>query len=88
MTVRELVDALLKLPQDTRVLVNGYESGLQDPKPPRLTSVHYGAGGGDYGGAHEECELDDPCKKFIECWYCDDREPPESERKPAVLIER
>lgn len=31
MTVRELIDALLTLPQDHMVVVDGYEGGFDDP---------------------------------------------------------
>lgn len=89
MTVAELVEKLRALPQDLPVLVDGYEGGLQDPEAPRLTRVHLGANEPvSYDGPHEECERDNPDKKNPDCWYCDERKPPVSERREAVVIER
>jgi len=39
MTIGELIEELLKFPSDCRVMVKGYESGYDDPEPPRLARV-------------------------------------------------
>lgn len=90
MTVAELVEKLRKMPQDARVLVSGYESGLNDPceKSPRATQVHIGSDAGtSYSGDHEECEkMERPgLWKNEDCWNCTERHLPTD---LVVVIER
>ena len=71
MTVKELVDALEGFPNDMRVLVDGYEGGMDDISPPRLARAHIGCYSGDYMGDHAECD-DRTGTAPANCWRCDD----------------
>ena len=55
MTVRELIARLRKMPQDARVIVNGYEDGYEDIGAPEVTRIRPNANrpGAWWLGAHE-----------------------------------
>lgn len=55
LTVRELIECLENLPQDMRVLIPGYESGLSDTLLPSRVRVKLNTQKGiSYYGPHEE----------------------------------
>ena len=53
MTVAELIAALSEFLPDQRVLVRGYEYGLDDPLKPRALQVALNVNDEDYAGPHE-----------------------------------
>ena len=54
MIVSELITELQLLDPDTRVFVDGYEFGLDDPKPLRKVKVALNVRTKDYAGAHAD----------------------------------
>lgn len=57
MTIRELIEQLQAFPPDMPVLVDGYEGGLSDAKPPELQEVIFNHNAGcSYLGVHELSE--------------------------------
>ena len=54
MTIKELIQELQKYPEDTRVLVKGYESGFDDVNRIREGIFLYKVNSKWYYGDHEE----------------------------------
>lgn len=54
-TVAELIEQLAKFPGTARVVVDGYEGGVDDIAPPVLIGITLGVGCGVYG-CHQEAE--------------------------------
>lgn len=74
MTVRELIELLQKVPQDSMVVVPGYEGGYDNPKITTSTLIPDANWGGDkkktwYNGRHDEFyEMDsDACENPVNC---------------------
>ena len=53
MTVKELIDKLSVFDPDMRVLVDGYEGGLDDPQEPRQNLIVLDYHRQSYYGKHE-----------------------------------
>lgn len=53
MNVKELIDILLTMPQDARVVTNGYEGGLDEIQPPQVAPIVADHGGDEWTGDHE-----------------------------------
>jgi hypothetical protein len=53
LTVGELVDFLLTFPRDMRILVSGYETGYDDPRPPRVIEVEESGYVTGYNGRYD-----------------------------------
>lgn len=56
MTVAELIAELQEMPQDARVVVDGYEGGLADVDYVTTVSIVLNRNKADYYGPHEEWE--------------------------------
>lgn len=56
MTVAELIAKLQELPQDARVVIDGYEGGLEDVEVVRVIEIIVGSKGpcSDLFGTHEQ----------------------------------
>lgn len=54
MTVAEMIEALLLLPPEAEVLVNGYEGGLDPACAPELIRIARDVNSSWYEGQHEE----------------------------------
>lgn len=54
MRVKELIQALQKLPQSYEVCVDGYEGGITLAYPPTIVKVALNANTESYYGPHEE----------------------------------
>jgi hypothetical protein len=65
MTIAELIDELIKYPQDTRVVVSGYEGGVNDIDWVEGTEIYLNYNTVRYYGKHEEVEYARPkdCEK-------------------------
>ena len=65
MTIAELIDELIKYPQDTRVVVRGYEGGVNDIDWVEETEIYLNYNTPSYYGKHEEVEYATPkdCEK-------------------------
>jgi hypothetical protein len=61
MTVAELIEKLRAMPQDMRVVVDGYEGGFDDPKIFEQVVILDG-GSGWPNGRHRDC-YDPDCEK-------------------------
>ncbi len=61
MTVQQLIQLLEKYPPDTRVMVNGYETGFDDISAERVSivKVRLNAGTERWEGKHEDAPSDD-----------------------------
>ena len=59
MTIGELIRILQTYPQDTRVVVDGYEGGFDDIVPERISvvKIQLDVGTEDWEGQHEEPDL-------------------------------
>ena len=59
MTIEELIRILQTYPQDTRVVVDGYEGGYDDISPERIsvTKIQLDVGTEEWEGLHEEPAL-------------------------------
>lgn len=97
MTVSELIESLKKLPQDARVLVNGYEGDFTeiDKKSPRMRLVHLNSQESSYCGEHVDCDAWSYRLKNQEipewsCYVCNNNIENKVEKPPVwvVLIER
>jgi hypothetical protein len=53
MTVRELITELQQFPDDTLVVVDGYEGGVYPPKKPRTAKAVLNVNPESYYGSHE-----------------------------------
>jgi hypothetical protein len=72
MTVKELRDLLAQFPDDTRVMVKGYEGGWNDAIAPRFSRVQLDANPDGYFGPHEERETVDEenyAREDAQIWY-------------------
>jgi hypothetical protein len=58
-TVDTLINYLKALPPDARVVIPGYEAGVDDIAAPKLTCIRLNVGGGVYG-CHDEVEASSP----------------------------
>ena len=56
MTIKELIKIFEKLPEDTLVLVDGYEDGLSDIALPHFVNVDLNVNFEDYYGPHSIAE--------------------------------
>lgn len=57
MTIAELIEELQNYPQDTRVVVRGYEGGVNDVDEVELTEIYLNYNAGTwYYGKHEVVE--------------------------------
>ena len=65
MTVAELIEQLLKLKPDARVIVNGYEAGYEDVKGVEYRDIRLNVNDNWYEGPHEEPDEEHPT--FDEC---------------------
>jgi len=72
MKVKELIELLQTLPQDSDVVVAGYEGGVQDIKEATVCEVNCNVHNEWYYGAHE---------------VIDEYHTRTDDTKPAVLIE-
>ena len=65
MTIAELIEQLQKYPQDTRVVVRGYEGGVDDVDEVELTEIYLNYNSVRYYGKHEKVEYATPrdCEK-------------------------
>lgn len=55
MTIAELIKELEQYPQDTRVVIRGYEGGMDDVDEVELTEIYLNYNAGTwYDGNHEE----------------------------------
>lgn len=67
MTVSELIEALRKEPQDARVVVDGYEGGVDDANSIRQLRIRVNATKHvGYWGDHEDIHPDDTEEPFDE----------------------
>lgn len=68
MIVSELIERLLKLPQDKRVVIRGYEYGQTDINTIEEVSLYINYHGDDptYGGAHEVVDRYDSVESGFE----------------------
>jgi len=55
-TVAKLIEALKEFPQDTPVVVSGYESGYENIQPPKLVSLKYQKENKYWNGEFQESE--------------------------------
>lgn len=53
-TIAELIAALQQFPPETRVMVDGYEGGYDDPVAPRLITVDLSGDESTVWGAYED----------------------------------
>jgi hypothetical protein len=55
-TVEQLIKELQKYPPKMRVIVDGYEGGYSDPKPPEVTQIQLNVHNEDecYFGRHDD----------------------------------
>lgn len=53
-TVAQLIAELQKLPQDMRVMVEGYEGGFDDASAPTIKTINRNYSKDSWWGAHEE----------------------------------
>ena len=75
MTIAELIDELIKYPQDTRVVVRGYEGGVDDVGGVKEIEIYLKCNMSTwYYGTHEEVSSSNTC---IDGKY---------EKVPAILI--
>jgi hypothetical protein len=65
MTIAELIEELQNYPQDTRVVVRGYEAGVNDVDYVEETEIYLNYNTASYYGKHEVVEYDTPrdCEK-------------------------
>jgi len=65
MTIAELIEELKNYPQDTRVVVSGYEGGVNDVDYVKETEIYLNYNTASYYGKHEEVEYATPsdCEK-------------------------
>lgn len=54
MTIAELIKKLQEYPEDTRVVIRGYEGGLNDVDEVELTKIYLNYYTASYYGKHEE----------------------------------
>jgi len=73
MIVSELIEKLKDLPPDTRVVVPGYEGGLDDMDTIEETEIYLNCNTSWYYGPHEE----------VEYAYEGDRD---KEKVPAIIL--
>jgi hypothetical protein len=71
MTIAELIKEFEKYPQDTRVVVRGYEGGVDDVGGVKETEIYLNYNTSWYYGKHEEVE---------------DATPKDCEKVPAVYL--
>lgn len=65
MTVAELIAVLSAFPQDSRVVVRGYEYGVDDILSPKAVIIALNVNDESYAGPHEDLDsglLRDPAK--------------------------
>ncbi len=55
-TVKELIEALRKLPQDMPILTTGYETGYENIVEPKIIRVEYTEDAEYWDGAFQETE--------------------------------
>jgi hypothetical protein len=53
MTVGELIEKLQAMPQDARVVVDGYEGGVDDAADPALVTIALNVNASTWMGKHE-----------------------------------
>jgi len=58
-TVAKLIEALKEFPQDTPVVVSGYESGYENIQPPKLVSLKYQKENKYWDGEFQEVTQED-----------------------------
>ena len=65
MTIAELIEQLQKYPQDTRVVVRGYEGGVNDVGEVEETEIYLNYNTSWFYGKHEVVEYSTPrdCEK-------------------------
>lgn len=69
MKVRELMEALKQFPGDMLVLTDGYESGFEEIRSPRIIEVKHESGKPYYDGEYQliEGKKDSPIKAVAIC---------------------
>ena len=60
MNVRELIEVLSQYPDDTRVVVDGYEDGYDDLSPEQITPVKIALNTGQHRWEGKHGDPDDP----------------------------
>ncbi len=64
-TVRELIKALKKYPEDMHVVVSGYEGGYEDCSPPKQKVIDRNVNEQSYFGPHDEARHKEKGEKVV-----------------------
>ena len=59
MTIKELIEKLKDYPEDTRVIVDGYEGGYEDVNNVDIIHIKLNVNSADYYGPHDSCKADE-----------------------------